>query len=99
MSKIFARLKDPSFILEIAQVVVAIAVGVILAVDMTGIWSGATWLSNNVPSITLIVVCTLIVSSFLEKRIQLENFYTLSEIKIPVFQPVKNQKLLDMLNA
>ena len=73
MSQLLKRWKDPSFILDSLQVLVFIAVGLVLALDVTGIWKGIPWLSENITSITLIAVCTLIVSTFLERRIRLER--------------------------
>lgn len=64
--------KDPSFILDAIQTVVAFGVAFVLALDMTGIWSGVPWLTNNLSSITLIAVCLLIVSAFLERRVKLD---------------------------
>jgi heme exporter protein D len=43
---------------------------------MTGIWSGVAWLRSSLPSITLIAVCILIVSSVLERRVKLESIAT-----------------------
>ena len=74
MSQFRKRWREPSFILDIAQVIVAAAVAIVLALDMTGIWAGIPWLSNNLTSFTFIAVCVLIVSSFLERRVQLERF-------------------------
>jgi hypothetical protein len=40
---------------------------------MTGIWSSVPWLSSNLLNLIFIAVCTLIVSSFLERRITLQQ--------------------------
>ena len=47
MSQFRKRWREPSFILDIAQVIVAAAVAIVLALDMTGIWAGIPWLSNT----------------------------------------------------
>lgn len=65
--------KDPSFILDTIQTIVALGVAIVLALDMTGIWTGTPWLTDNLPSITLIAVCLLIVSAFLERRLQIDS--------------------------
>jgi hypothetical protein len=74
MSRLRRRWREPSFILDVAQVIVAIVVGIVLALDMTGIWAGIPWLSQNLASLTFIAVCILIVSAFLERRVQAERF-------------------------
>jgi|WetSurMetagenome_2_1015567.scaffolds.fasta_scaffold211586_2 hypothetical protein len=47
MSHQKAKWKEPSFILDTAQTTVAIAIALVLALDMTGVWSGLPWLSTN----------------------------------------------------
>lgn len=74
MLQLSKRLLEPSFIIEFVQVIVVVAVALALALDMTGIWSGIPWLSNNLSSITFIAICLLIVSVFIEKRFYLDNF-------------------------
>jgi hypothetical protein len=73
MPKPKGRWLDPGFILDAAQATVAITVAVVLALDMTDIWSGVPWLSSNLTSLTFIAVCILMTSSFLERRIGLEK--------------------------
>lgn len=70
----FRRWKEPSFIIDITQIIIAVAVAIVLALDITGIWSGLPWISNNLPSITFIAICLLIVSSFLERHLQINKF-------------------------
>jgi hypothetical protein len=67
------KLKGPSFILDLFQTIIAIAVAIALALDMTGIWSGIPWLESNLPSITFIAICLLIVSAFLERHLHLDK--------------------------
>jgi hypothetical protein len=73
MPKPKGRWLDPGFILDAAQATVAVTVAVVLALDMTDIWSGVPWLSSNLTSLTFIAVCILMTSSFLERRIGLER--------------------------
>lgn len=79
--------RDPGFILDAAQAIVAIAVAIVLALDMTGIWSNIPWLSGNLTGLTFIAVCVLIVSSFLERRVVIEEL-----------KRITNQKLDHMLS-
>ena len=64
---------DSGFILDTIQSIVALGVAMVLALDMTGIWTDIPWLSDNLSSITLIAVCLLIVSAFLERRVLLDS--------------------------
>jgi len=72
MKRSVKRWMTPSFLLDTFQVLVFTAVGIVLALDVTGIW-GISWLSANLNTMTLIAVCILIVSTFLERRVKLEG--------------------------
>jgi len=93
MNRMLNKLTNPSFILDIVQVFVAVSVAVILALDMTGLWSGAPWVTENISSITLIAVCTLIVSAFLERRVQLGKFIESTEKKLNKISDASNFRI------
>jgi len=66
--------RNPGFILDVVQAIIATAVAIVLALDMTGIWSVISWLPDNLNYLIFISICVLIVSSVLERRFQLEGF-------------------------
>jgi hypothetical protein len=72
------RWREPGFILDAVQTTVAIMVALVLALDMTGVFSSVPWLHDNLPELTFIAICLLIVSSFLERRITLEGLREMS---------------------
>jgi hypothetical protein len=94
MSKARERWRDPSFILDVAQALVAFIVAIVLALDMTGIWSNVPWLSDDLTGFTFIAVCVLIVSSFLERRIILERLTRTADQKLDGLI-LRQQELLD----
>jgi hypothetical protein len=88
MSRLIQKLREPSFVLDVVQTIIALVVGIVLALDMIGLWSAPGWLSENLLSGIFIAVCLLMVSSFLERRLQIDRF---SEIT--------NQKLDSLINS
>lgn len=66
--------KKPSFIIDFAQLIVIMGVAVALALDMADVWTNVPWLSDNLPSLTFIAVCILIISTFVERNFQIKNF-------------------------
>lgn len=78
MLQLIKRWCEPAFFFDIAQAVVALILGFVLALDMTDLWS-SPWLSKNLPYLTFIAVCVLIVSAFLERKITLERLQTQQE--------------------
>lgn len=82
MPRFKSRWKEPTFLFDIAQAAVAAIVGVVLALDMTGIWSGPAWISNNISNLTFIAVCLLIVSAFLERQIAINRLERITSQKL-----------------
>lgn len=60
-------------IYDYAHFIVALILVVVLVLDAFGVLADASWLISNLPSYTFAVVCLLVATSFLERRITLDN--------------------------
>jgi hypothetical protein len=58
---------EPTFIVDIAQVIIAIIAAIVLGLDSTGLIE-LPWIQNNLLNLVFIAICTIIVSSVLERR-------------------------------
>jgi hypothetical protein len=67
------RWLQPGLIVDVVQILVFALAAIALVLDATGIWTSVPWLSKNLPAFTFISVCTLIVSTVLERRITLQR--------------------------